>query len=153
MIAQKARQTEQEATRFVQIKQISTLFLKSTANWLVERALTNKTLAAADVASSETHDKIVRLREAADPALKDAVDRLKDVPEMKNSQQLITEADEVFREATLSKSTSTVFQQGGCWISPIALTHESNAAHSTCCACNGSEEAEGRVSSPRLPLH
>jgi methyl-accepting chemotaxis protein len=95
--AYSARKTEREAERFVKINQISALFLTGTANWAVERGLTNKTLAAADAATSETRDKITKLRDTADPALKEAMTRLGDVPEMSDNQQVVTEANDAFQ--------------------------------------------------------
>lgn len=83
----------QAAENFVKTNAISSLFLKSTATWALERGTTNKTLAAGESASSETREQIAQLRKTADQSFADAIERLKDVPEMNNNRDLVVEAE------------------------------------------------------------
>jgi len=97
LAAYEARQKEQEATKFVQANQISSLLLRSMADWAVERGAANGALAAADPVSPDVSQIITGRRATADQAFKDALARLRDFPEMNNQRQIVTAAEKAFR--------------------------------------------------------
>jgi methyl-accepting chemotaxis protein len=97
LAAYEARQKEQEAAKFVQVNQISSLLLRSAADWAVERGAANGALAASDPVSSDVRQIITNRRANADQAFEDAMARLQGVPEMNNQQQIVSAAEKAFQ--------------------------------------------------------
>jgi len=100
LAAYEARQKAQEAAKFVQVNQISSLFLRSAADWAAERGAANGALAATDPVSSDVRQIITNRRATADQAFEDAMARLQNVPEMSNQQQIVSGTQKI---STMSK--------------------------------------------------
>ena len=98
LAAYEARQKAQEAAKFVQVNQISSLFLRSAADWAAERGAANGALAATDPVSSDVRQIITNRRATADQAFEDAMARLQNVPEMNNQQKIVSATKKNFHD-------------------------------------------------------
>jgi methyl-accepting chemotaxis protein len=85
-----------EAASFVKVSGTSTLLFTSAGEWAIERGLGNAALKSKDPASAATRDDIGKHRALADQALRDALARLRDIPEMRDGQRAIQDAEQAF---------------------------------------------------------
>ena len=86
----------QDSEAFLKVNQISQLLLRSAGQWAVERGLTNAALKSPDMLSAERRGEIVKRREAADQAFREAAQQLRAVPAMKAAERQIAEAESTF---------------------------------------------------------
>jgi methyl-accepting chemotaxis protein len=84
------------AEQFVTVNEAASLLLKSTADWAVERGLTNGAMRAPAAADDAAIAPIAAKRESADKAMSDALERLVAIPEMELGRQSIADAKESF---------------------------------------------------------
>jgi methyl-accepting chemotaxis protein len=84
------------AERFVTVNEAASLLLKSTADWAVERGLTNGAMRASAAAEDAAIATIAAKRESADTAMNDALEHLAAIPEMELGRQSIVDAKESF---------------------------------------------------------
>jgi methyl-accepting chemotaxis protein len=84
------------AQQFVTVNEAASLLLTSTADWAVERGLTNGAMRAAAVADDPAIAAIVAKRTSADQAMSEALERLAAIPEMELGRQSIADATESF---------------------------------------------------------
>jgi len=84
------------AEQFVTVNEAASLMLKSTADWAVERGLTNGAMRAAAPADDAAIAAIAAKRESADKAMAEALERLAVIPEMELGRQSIADAKESF---------------------------------------------------------
>ncbi len=85
-----------QAVAFVAVNETASLLLKSAGEWAIERGLSNSALNAADRADAASIDGIGQHRRAADDAFAQALERVKTVPEMRDGQAAIGEAQQAF---------------------------------------------------------
>lgn len=84
------------AEQFVTVNETASLLLKSTADWAVERGLSNGAMRAAAAADDAAMAAIAAKRESADKALDEALQRLDAIPEMQLGKQSIADVKESF---------------------------------------------------------
>jgi hypothetical protein len=84
------------AEQFVTVNEAASLLLKSTADWAVERGLTNGAMRASVAADDAATATIAAKRESADQAMNDALEQLAAIPEMELGRQSIVDAKESF---------------------------------------------------------
>jgi methyl-accepting chemotaxis protein len=96
----------QDSEAFLKVNQISQLLLQSAVQWAVERGLTNASLKLPDAISVERRAEILKKRESADRAFREAVQRLRAVPAMKAAEQRIVEAETVFQALDSLRATA-----------------------------------------------
>jgi methyl-accepting chemotaxis protein len=84
------------AQQFVVVNDAASLLLKSTADWAVERGLTNGALRAPALAEEQLLAAIAAKRASADQAMEQALERLNAIPEMEAGKQSIADAKESF---------------------------------------------------------
>lgn len=104
----------QDSEAFLKVNQISQLLLRSAGQWAVERGLTNAALKSPDMPSAELRGEIVKRREAADQAFREAAQQLRAVPAMKAAERQIAEAESTFYafEAFRSKVDENLAKSG-----------------------------------------
>jgi methyl-accepting chemotaxis protein len=88
----------QEAEAFLRVNQISQLLLRSAGQWAIERGLTNTVLKSPDALPAERRADIVKRRETADQAFRDAMPRLRALPAMKAAEKHIDAAESAFQK-------------------------------------------------------
>ena len=84
------------AEQFVTVNEAASLMLKSTADWAVERGLTNGAMRAAAVADDAAIARHARQARECRPGDEQALERLAAIPEMELGQQSIADAKESF---------------------------------------------------------
>jgi methyl-accepting chemotaxis protein len=95
--AYRAYDVRREAEAFLKINQASQLLLQSAGQWAVGRGITNALLKSPEAVSSERRAELVKTRAGADRAFRDAIARLRDVPEMKTAEKRISDAEATFQ--------------------------------------------------------
>jgi methyl-accepting chemotaxis protein len=103
--AYQAYDRRQDSEAFLKVNQISQLLLQSAAQWAVERGLTNASLRQPDAILAEPRAAILKKRESADQAFREAVQRLRTVPIMKTAEPRIVEAERVFQTLDSLRTT------------------------------------------------
>src|ERR1700716_247333 len=88
----------QEAEAFLRVNQISQLLLRSAGQWAIERGLTNTALKSPDALPAERRADIVKRRETADRAFRDAMPLLRAIPAMKPVERQIEAAESADRK-------------------------------------------------------
>jgi len=84
----------QDSEAFLKVNQISQLLLRSAGQWALERGLTNVALKSPDPLPAEGRAEIVKKREAADQAFREAAQRLRAVRVIQGKH--ITEVESTF---------------------------------------------------------
>ena len=104
----------QESEAFLKVNQISQLLLRSADQWALERGLTNVALNLPNALPAEGRAEIVKKREVADQAFREAVQRLRSVPAMKSVEKQIAEAKGTFQtfESSRSRVDETLAKSG-----------------------------------------
>ena len=83
---------------FQKADQAADLLLKSAGDLAIERGLSNAPLHAPDALPAAKRDEIQRVRGGADQTLREGVQRLRQIPEMAASRQLIDEIEPALRK-------------------------------------------------------
>lgn len=87
----------EESKAFLKVNRISRLLLRSAGQWAVERGLTNAALKATEAISAERRAEIIKRRQAGDQAFREAIQQLRMVPAMTDSESQIGGAENTFR--------------------------------------------------------
>jgi len=104
--AYQAYDRRQASEAFLKVNQISRLLLQSAGQWAVERGLTNASLKLPDTIAAERRAEILKRRETADQAFREAAQRLRAVPAMKAAEPRMVEAERVFQALDALRDTA-----------------------------------------------
>jgi methyl-accepting chemotaxis protein len=88
----------QESEAFLSVNRISQLLLRSAGQWAIERGLTNTALKSPDALPAERRADIVKKREVADQAFREAMPLLRAISAMKPVETQIDAAESTFRK-------------------------------------------------------
>src|SRR3954454_17895306 len=94
----------QQPEAFLQVNDVSRLLLRSASQWAQERGMTNGALKSPEALSPERRAEILKKREAADQAFREAAQRLRTLPAMKAAEKNITDAENIFKAFEASRS-------------------------------------------------
>ena len=97
LAAYEALGRRQNSEAFLKVNEISKLLLRSAGQWAVERGLTNAALRSPDPLPAERRAEIIKKREAADQAFRQAAQRLRGIADMKAAEKHVVEAETEFQ--------------------------------------------------------
>jgi methyl-accepting chemotaxis protein len=87
----------QHSTEFANVNRISQALLRSAGQWATERGISNATLKAPDAASAARRAEIVALRGSADDAFRQALQGVREVPQMKAGAAAVGAAEQAYQ--------------------------------------------------------